>query len=77
MSKVSAEEYLAMCGWQRVDQSMGPSGWEHPSEPGVVRSLVDALFAQGGKPRPARSWASRRLPGSSAPDRWAGEFEDR
>lgn len=70
--RVSAEEYLSMCGWARSGD-----GWEHPSEPGVVLSLVDALFAQGRKPRPARSWASRRLTGSSAPDRWAGEFEDR
>jgi hypothetical protein len=74
---VNGEEYLTECGWQRVDQSMGPSGWEHPSKPGEVLSEVDALLAQGDMARPARNWASRRLPGSAAPDRWAGGFEDR
>lgn len=68
---MNGAEYLAECGWRTVE-----GGWEHPSAPGVVRSEVDALLAQGDMARPARSW-TRRLPGSSAPDRWAGEFEDR
>jgi hypothetical protein len=52
---MNAEQYLTACGWQRVDQSMGPSGWEHPGDPGRVLDLASALIEQGNRPPPARS----------------------
>lgn len=51
---MNAEQYLTACGWQRVDQSMGPSGWEHPDQPGRVLDVGSALIEQGNKPRPVR-----------------------
>lgn len=70
---MTADEYLTECGWQQSG-----SGWEHPSEPGVVHDVANALIEQGGKGRPGRSWATSRFTGSSrpAPDLWEGVFEN-
>jgi hypothetical protein len=49
---MNGEQYLEACGWQRVT-----GGWEHPNQPGHVRTTANALIEQGDMPRPVRSIA--------------------